>query len=92
MSTTKLTLQPPPGLFAAVQVHGQDGRIVGAAPAFDVDGERMVPAQSVGVDCQLTAADLRVRCAWVHEDSSAGLMWTDFSVVEERPATRRTRR
>lgn len=69
--TKPLTLKPPStALYAAVQVETADGKILGAAPAFHLDGQRMVPAPQVTVDCHPGHAAI---VHWVHEDSSQGL-------------------
>ena len=63
---------------------------------IEVDGEQvpeiervMVPAVSVAVDCKLQPADTLIRCAWVHEDSSRGLEWTQPHPPHEKPRRRR---
>lgn len=76
-----VTLTPPnASLFAGVQVDvpdpdGRDGRrIVGAAPAFRMEGEgqdaRMVPLERVRVDCDLEPGDSDLRAVWAYEDST----------------------
>lgn len=82
MTPGTLTLTAPtPDLFAAVQVEaspdGEQWRIVGANPAFRMEGATMVPLRHVTVACKLEPADKRLRAAWVHEDSSRGLEWTE---------------
>ena len=63
---------------------------------IEVDGEQvpemhsvMVPASPVGVDCKLEPGDTLIRCAWVHEDSSRGLEWTQPHPPHEKPRRRR---
>lgn len=76
-----VTLTPPnPSLFAGVQVDvpdrdGRDGRrIVGAAPAFRMEGDgqdaRMVPLDRVEVTCHLEPGDTELRAVWAYEDST----------------------
>jgi len=72
-----VALTPPnASLFAGVQVDvpdpdGRDGRrIVGAAPAFRMQGDRMVPLERVNVDCRLEPADTELRAVWAYEDST----------------------
>lgn len=84
--TDQLTFTAPTGdLYAAVQVEaspdGETWRVVGANPAFRVEGNPpvMVALRHVTVDCKLEPEDVRIRCAWVHEDSSRGLVWTEHA-------------
>lgn len=72
MTTTSiLTLTPPtPDLYAAVQVEDADGRVLGAAPAFQLHDGVMTPARSVAVTVK--PGDPHV-ALWVHEDSSRGI-------------------
>jgi hypothetical protein len=75
LHTSILTLTPPSGdLYAAVQVEDADGRILGAAPAFRMEGDgqdaRMVPLERVRVDCDLEPAHTELRAVWAYEDST----------------------
>ena len=72
-----VALTPPnASLFAGVQVDvpdpdGRDGRrIVGAAPAFRMQDDRMVPLERVNVDCHLEPGDAELRAVWAYEDST----------------------
>ena len=72
-----VTLTPPnSSLFAGVQVDvpdedGRDGRrIVGAAPAFRMQDDRMVPLERVHVVCELEPGDSELRAVWAYEDST----------------------
>ena len=92
-----VTLTPPnASLFAGVQIDvpdpdGRDGRrIVGAAPAFRMEGEgeqaRMVPLERVRVDCHLRPGDTELRAVWAYEDSTLPNELVD---VPGRPPRRR---
>lgn len=92
-----VTLTPPnASLFAGVQVDvpdpdGRDGRrIVGAAPAFRMEGEgqdaRMVPLERVNVDCHLQPDDTELRAVWAYEDSTLPNEQTTVSL--DQPAGR----
>lgn len=88
-----VTLTPPnASLFAGVQVdvpdpEGRDGRrIVGAAPAFRMEGDRMVPLERVSVDCHLGPDDAELRAVWAYEDSTLPNEQTSVSL--DQPAGR----
>lgn len=88
-----VTLTPPnSSLFAGVQVDvpdpdGRDGRrIVGAAPAFRMEGDRMVPLERVSVDCHLGPDDAELRAVWAYEDSTLPNEQTSVSL--DQPAGR----
>lgn len=88
-----VTLTPPnASMFAGVQVdvpdpEGRDGRrIVGAAPAFRMEGDRMVPLERVSVDCHLGPDDAELRAVWAYEDSTLPNEQTSVSL--DQPAGR----
>mgnify|MGYP001603669251 CR=1 FL=1 len=68
-----ITLKPPAGVFAAVQVETPDGTIVGAAPALHPDSS---PMKQVAVAVRTDEDMLRLR--WVHEDSGLGIVVMDY--------------
>lgn len=93
------TPTPPTGTtFAAVQIEatrdGESWRIVGAEPTREVirDAEtgavveeRLLP--QIAARCRLTSADTHIRCLWLCEDSSRGIVRTGPSTVGSTPGS-----
>ena len=70
--TDTITLKPPSrDLYAAVQVEQADGQILGAAPAFRIEGNPpiMVPLTAVTVTVK---PGVPATARWVHENTSRG--------------------
>lgn len=76
-----ITLTPPPGVFAAVQIETLDGRIVGAETCLNPDG---TPKATITATVRTMSDQLRLR--WVHEDSQLGITSQDY---QERGRRRR---
>jgi hypothetical protein len=66
-----ITLKTPPGELAAVQIEassdGQEWRVVGAEP---------VKGANVAAACKLEPTDKLIRCLWVFENSTNGILTT----------------
>lgn len=82
MSTRTITLQPPPGVFAAVQIETLDGQVVGAETCLHPDS---TPKDTIAATVRTSSDQLRLR--WVHENSSLGTITQDY-----RPQSRRWNR
>lgn len=62
--TRQITLTPPAGVFAAVQVELEDGTIVGAETCLNPDS---TPKTQIAASVKTASNDLVLR--WVHENS-----------------------
>lgn len=71
--TRTITLQPPPGVFAAVQIETLDGEVVGAETCLHPDS---TPKTTVTATVRTDTDQLRLR--WVYENSSLGILTQDY--------------
>lgn len=65
--TRVVTITPPAGYFAAVQIEQEDGTIVGADTCQNPDGS---PRDRIAVNVKGSSTDLCAR--WVYENSAQG--------------------
>lgn len=78
--TRRVTIAPPPGYFAAVQIEQEDGTIVGAETCQHPDGS---PREIIGAAVKTAHLDGLV-LRWVYEDSSQGTIVTSYRAAGRR--------